>query len=159
MYKHRRNYNTSIIIKIAHRTGLKVKDSPLCKRRRNVRLSTGKPRTHEYTCFRKGTLNTAEVMRQLTSLPILPGRRLNIGLKANTAYGSYEVEGIEIENNDRVNFFNNKFVSQANPFVFRRIIESYHIMWAECKYECLVLFGMVNKIVFVFYHRFQAWSM
>ena len=73
-------------------TGVNAKDSPLCNLPRNVFLSTGKPFTQEYTFLRKGMLKIAEVMRQLPSSPIFPGRRRSVGLKANTAYGSYGEE-------------------------------------------------------------------
>mmetsp|Transcript_10386 Transcript_10386/g.23106 ORF Transcript_10386/g.23106 Transcript_10386/m.23106 type:complete len:205 (+) Transcript_10386:1148-1762(+) len=68
--------------------GVNVKDSPLCSLPKNVRLSTGSPETHEYTCLKKGILKIAEVIRHLPSSPIFPGSRRSTGLKAKTAYGS-----------------------------------------------------------------------
>ena len=69
--------------------GQNAKLSPEVSRPRNVFLSTDFPPTQVYTCFRKGILNTALVIRQLNpSSPSFPGRRRNVELKANTAYGS-----------------------------------------------------------------------
>ena len=69
--------------------GQNAKLSPVVSLPRNVFLSTDLPPTQVYTCLRKGILNTALVIRQLNpSSPSFPGRRRNVELKANTAYGS-----------------------------------------------------------------------